>query len=221
MELGLYLLIIIIPVIASIFIKVSYNKYSNQDNDMKLTGYDVARLYLDNTGLNNIDIVETRGELSDHYDPKRKVVRLSTKVYHDSSIASMAIAAHECGHANQDKDGYLLMKIRSLLVPVVNLCTGLSYIIIIIGILAEAFNIILIGISLTATGLLFQLITLPVEINASNNAKKELQRLNVVSDSDISGVSNMLFAAAMTYVAGVLSSALQILRLLLVFNRRD
>lgn len=220
MDLILYLLIIGLPLLASIFIRITYNKYQKIDNSQKLTGYDVARTYLDNNGLKNVDIVEVRGTLTDHYDPSRKVVRLSTNVFHDSSIASIAVAAHECGHAVQDKNGYFLMKIRSFLVPIVNLCTRLSYIIIVIGLLAQLLDVVYLGIALTGMGLLFQIITLPVEINASRTALQMIKKLNLVDNYDLSGATTMLIAAALTYVASVFSSLLEIFRLLSYAKRR-
>ncbi len=222
MNLMLWVLILIIPAIAQIFVTSSFSKYKDIDNAKKLTGYEVARKILDANGLKEIYIVETPGNLTDHYDPKRKVVRLSTNIYHGTSIASIAVAAHECGHALQDKEGYLYMKVRSLIFPVVNFATSISYFILLVGILLESLNLIWLGIIFVGTGLIFQIVTLPVELNASSRAKKIIHHLNFANQNEEEGISNMLIAAASTYVAGVLASALELLRLILIFgNRRD
>ena len=217
----LIIAIIALPAIAQFYISSTYKKYSDYENENKLSGFEVARKILDANGLNNIDVVSTSGTLTDHYDPKRKVVRLSTDVFNGESVASLAVAAHECGHAIQDKEGYALLRFRSILVPVVNVGTSLSYIIIVIGFLFQIFNLVLIGIALTGLGLLFQLVTLPVEINASKRAGVQVRTLGLAGHEDLSGTKSVLTAAAMTYLAGVLASALQILRLILIFGRRD
>ena len=215
------IIILIIPFIAKLKVSSNYNKYLTVKQSSGLSGFEVARKILDNNGLDNIHIVETRGKLTDHYDPTRKVIRLSHNVFHGDSIASVSIAAHECGHAVQDKTGYVWMRIRSIIFPIVNIATSISYVIILIGILAQLFNVVLLGIFLTAFGLIFQIITLPVEFDASNRAKDELKKIGIVKTEEQTGVNKVLGAAAMTYVAGVLSSALEIVRLLLVFSRDD
>lgn len=215
------IIILIIPFIAQLKVSSNYNKYLTVKQSSGLSGFEVARKILDNNGLNNIHIVETRGKLTDHYDPTRKVIRLSHNVFHGDSVASVSIAAHECGHAIQDKTGYVWMKIRSMIFPIVNIATSISYVVILIGILAQLFNVVLLGIFLTAFGLIFQIVTLPVEFDASNRAKDELRKIGIVKKEEQTGVNKVLGAAAMTYVAGVLSSALEIVRLLLVFSRDD
>ena len=215
------IIILIIPFIAQLKVSSNYNKYLTVKQSSGLSGFEVARKILDNNGLDNIHIVETRGKLTDHYDPTRKVIRLSHNVFHGDSIASVSIAAHECGHAVQDKTGYVWMRIRSIIFPIVNIATSISYVVILIGILAQLFNVVLLGIFLTAFGLIFQIVTLPVEFDASNRAKDELRKIGIVKAEEQTGVNKVLGAAAMTYVAGVLSSALEIVRLLLVFSRDD
>ncbi len=217
----LILIIFAIPLIAQLRVSLNYNKYLTYESKSSLTGFEVARKILDSHGLNNIHIVETPGTLSDHYDPSRKVLRLSHNVFHGTSISSMSIAAHECGHAIQDKDGYTFMRIRSFIYPIVNVATQFSYFIILIGIITAMFKLIMVGIALTGCGLIFQLVTLPVEFDASKRAKQELYKLNIASEEENTGVKKVLGAAAMTYVAGVLTSILQILRLLYIFNDRD
>ena len=221
MDIILIIVILVIPAIAQIGIKTNYNKYLKVENKKGLSGQEVARKILDKNGLKNVYVVETEGILSDHYDPKRKTVRLSKAVFEGESISSMSIAAHECGHAIQDKNGYLFLRIRSFIFPIVNIATSVSYYIILIGFLLQILNLIYLGIGFTALGLLFQIVTLPVEFDASRRAKVELNEMNLVTDDEASGVKKMLRSAAMTYVAGVLASATQILRLILMTSRRD
>lgn len=221
MDILLYLIILIIPAIAQILVSSSFAKYRNIKNDKKLTGFDVAKRILEENDLKDVYVVEVGGRLTDHYDPKRKVVRLSSEVFHNTSVASLAVAAHECGHALQDKEGYLYMRIRSLIFPVVHFATSLSYFIIFLGIILESLNLVWLGIILVSFGLIFQIVTLPVEINASIRASKEIERLGLGNQKDKVGIKRMLTAAASTYLAGVLSSALELLRLILIFGNRD
>lgn len=210
-----------LSLISQIIISTSYSKYKKVLNSKNLTGFEVARKILDKNNLSNIMILETKGNLSDHYDPSRKVIKLSTDIYHGTSIASASVAAHECGHAIQDKDGYKPMRIRSKIVPTVNICTKLGYIAIVLGALFS-YQLIEIGIILLATILIFQLITLPVEFNASNRALTELEKQKLIKTEEKEKVKSMLSAAAFTYVASLITSFLQILRLVLIFsNRRD
>ncbi len=221
MDLILAIIVILIPLIAQIEVSGNYRKYKKVKNTKELTGYDVARKILDENGLGDIYIVETTGELTDHYDPTKRVVRLSSDIYHGKTIAAMSVAAHECGHAVQDKDGYTFMRIRSAIFPIVNVATSISYWIILLGFLFELLDLIYIGIALTCLGLLFQIVTLPVEFDASKRAGVFLKEYNLATEDESKGVKKMLGAAAMTYVAGVLASALQILRLILVARNND
>lgn len=218
-----YLLIfisILITTISQILISISYSKYKKVLNNKDLTGFDVARKILDSNGLSNIMILEVKGNLTDHYDPGRKVIKLSTDIYHGSSIASAAVAAHECGHAIQDKTKYTPMRIRSHLVPFVNICTKIGYFAIMIGVIFS-YLLVELGIILLLAMLLFQLITLPVEFNASKRAMKELERLHLLDKEEKNYAKNMLIAAAFTYVASLLSTLLEILRYVLIFTDRD
>lgn len=221
MESVLYLLGLLIVLGAQLLVSGSYSKYKKIKNKANISGFDVAREILDKNGLNDIHIVETNGNLTDHYDPSRKVVRLSRDIFHGNSIASMAVAAHECGHALQDKDGYKFMRIRAALVPTVNISTRAGYIALVIGLLFSSKDLALFGVALLAVMLLFQLVTLPVEFNASNRAKKELNKMEKVSGKEEEGVSKMLLAAALTYVASVINEALQIFRLLLIASNSN
>lgn len=222
MDFLLILLIILIPLVAQLSIKSSYSRYSSIENDKELTGKEVARMILDKNGLNNIEIYETSGELTDYYDPRKKKVVLSSNIYRGKSISSAAVAAHEVGHAIQNKEGYFFLRFRSFLVPIVNFTSHISSLFIIIGFAASAFDFIDIGIILLLVGLLFQLITLPVEFNASSKAKEQLKDIGLYSKKNINGTNSVLNAAAFTYVAGFLAEALQILRLILINrdNRR-
>ena len=222
MDLILVLLILIIPAIAQMLVTTNYNRYKLEQNENNLSGFEVARKILDNNGLGDVHIVEVKGNLTDHYDPSRKVVRLSSDIFHGTTIASTAIAAHECGHAIQDKEGYFYMRFRAFIFPIVRIATSVSYAIIFIGLLLQTLDLVYIGIAFVGLGLVFQIITLPVEINASKRAKKIINDLSLSTEVENEGVAKMLDAAAMTYVAGVLASALQLLRLILAFgNRRD
>ena len=222
MDLILVLLILIIPAIAQMLVTTNYNRYKLEQNENNLSGFEVARKILDNNGLGDVHIVEVKGNLTDHYDQSRKVVRLSSDIFHGTTIASTAIAAHECGHAIQDKEGYFYMRFRAFIFPIVRIATSVSYAIIFIGLLLQTLDLVYIGIAFVGLGLVFQIITLPVEINASKRAKKIINDLSLTTEVENEGVAKMLDAAAMTYVAGVLASALQLLRLILAFgNRRD
>lgn len=199
----------------------SYKKYKTKKTTKGLSGQEVARAILDSNGLNDIYIVETKGELSDHYDPSRKVIRLSKEIFHGDTIAAAAVAAHECGHAIQDKQGYVFMKIRSMLVPVVNLVTYIGYIVAFISIFAGATGYLKVSIIIILAALLFQLVTLPVEFDASKRANEELLKLNLVSSDEVVHTKKMLKAAALTYVASFISSLLNLLRLVIMLNDRD
>lgn len=217
---SLIILATIITTIAQIWVSSSYKKYKKILNSHDVTGYDVARKILDANNLENIIILETKGSLTDHYDPTKKVIKLSTDIYHGSSIASASVAAHECGHALQDKNKYPPMRIRSTLVPYVNLCTKIGYLAIMIGVFFS-YTIIEVGIILLCSMLLFQLVTLPVELNASKRALKELEHLNLLQKEEKKKARRMLTAAAFTYIASLLSTLLEILRYILIFSSRD
>jgi Zn-dependent membrane protease YugP len=212
---------LIITLLAQAFVSGSYSKYSKIRNEKGWTGKEVARYILDNYGLSDIDVVETGGYLSDHYDPKNRVIRLSKNNYREASIASVAVACHECGHALQDKEKYLFFKIRSALVPVVNFSSYAGYFAILLGCLFGSLDLIWLGIFAEIVILLFQLVTLPVEINASRRGLKELKNSNYLTNNEISGGKVMLTAAASTYVASVASTVIEILRLILMFGRRE
>lgn len=221
MELLLIILIISLPLISQLYITVTYKKTSNIEFRSDTTGYDVARNILDKNGLNNILVVETNETLTDHYDPTRKVIKLSKDIYHGNSVASASVAAHEVGHAIQDKEGYTFLKIRHAIFPVVSFLDRISYIVIFLGFLLEYMNLVYFGIFAVGAGVLFQIITLPVEINASKRAIKELKSLNLTTDRTENLSKNMLTAAALTYVASTLAEILQLIRLIGIIKDND
>ena len=206
---------------ASLYIKANYNKYKQINLKKKYTGFDVAREILDKNGLNKVLILETEGELTDHYDPQKKLVKLSHDIYHGNTIAAASVASHECGHAIQDKDGYTFLRFRNKIIPIVNISSKFGYIAIMAGIALSIVNLIWIGIAFEIIILLFQLITLPVEFNASNRALKIIEKEDIVNKDELRGAKKMLTSAALTYVAGVLSTVVEILRLITMFIGRD
>ena len=218
---GLTFISLIITMVAQAFVSSSYSKYSKIKNERGITGAEAARYILDKNGLNNVYVVETGGYLTDHYDPTRKVIKLSSNVYKDASIGAVAVACHECGHAIQDKENYTFMRIRSKLVPIVNFSSYAGYFAIILGMLFSSQNLIWLGILMEVIILLFQLITLPVEIDASKRALRELDYSHILNSKELKQGKTMLTAAALTYVASIATTIIQILRLILIFGRRD
>ena len=210
---------LILALYAQAKISSAYEKYSKIGSSTNLSGAEVAREILDRNGLNYVKINMVDGKLSDHYDPRDKTLNLSRDVYYKNSIASVSIAAHEVGHAIQDSVEYVPLKVRAALVPLANLGTQLSFFLIILGFFFSVFFTKL-GIALFFFAVLFQIVTLPVEFNASNRAKKELAN-GIISEEDLTGTRKVLSAAALTYVASTIVAIGQFLRLLSVFGRRD
>lgn len=210
---------LILALYAQAKISSAYEKYKKIGSSTNLSGAEVAREILDRNGLNYVKINLVNGKLSDHYDPRDKTLNLSRDVYYKNSIASVSIAAHEVGHAIQDSVEYVPLKVRATLVPLANLGTQLSFFLIILGFFFSVFFIKL-GIALFFFAVLFQIVTLPVEFNASNRAKKELAN-GIISDEDLRGTKEVLNAAALTYVASTIVAIGQFLRLLSIFGRRD
>lgn len=214
---GIGIIVLVITLGAQLFVSLTFSKYKKVKNEKGITGAEIAREILDKNGLKDIYVVETKGNLTDHYDPRRRVIRLSTDVYNLPSIGSVAVAAHECGHAIQDKNKYVFMRIRSFLVPVVNFVSYAGYLSIIIGAIIGASNIVWLGIILEAAIVLFQLVTLPVEIDASKRALKELKSTGIPKN-EISQTKLVLGSAAMTYVASVATALLELFRLILIYG---
>lgn len=219
-----YLLLIVTMIItlaSQAYVKGMYSKTKKIPSKLNLTGREVARKILDANGLSNVEVVEVSGVMSDHYDPKGKVVRLSTEVYNKPTLASVSIAAHECGHAIQDSVGYAFLRFRNSIVPLVNFASRAGYVIIMIGLFTTLVKLLWVGIILELGILLFQLVTLPVEFNASNRGLEQINKLSIVDKSELKSCKKMLKAAALTYVAGVAAAILDILRLVLIATRRD
>ena len=211
---------IVITAIAQFFVNSRYNKYKSVQNEIGMTGENVARNILDGNGLQDVAVVPVKGNLSDNYNPRTRTVNLSEDIFYGTTVASMAVAAHECGHAIQHKEGYSFMKMRSALVPVVNAASTLSYFSIFIGFIFGYVGLLEVGIIVQAITLLFELVTLPVEFNASSRALAQLEGFNLFSVNEVSGSKKMLSAAAMTYVAALITTLLNLLRLILIANRR-
>lgn len=218
---GFMLLAIVITLFAQARVSNAFRKYKKVETKTKLSGVEVARKILDANGLTDVYVTEVDGILSDHYDPSRKVVRLSHDIFHGTTVASNSVAAHECGHAIQDRDGYRYMRFRSFLVPFVNLSSKLGYFAILIGFLFSFYEVAWIGVVLECVILLFQLVTLPVEFDASNRAEKELKKLGILNTSEMEDSKKMLNAAAFTYVASLATTLLELLRLVLILIGRD
>lgn len=220
-------IIIIIPAIifalwAQFKVKSTFEKYSKLDNSKGLTGYEVARQILDENGLNDVRIERISGNLTDHYDPSTNTVRLSDIVYGSCSVSAIGVSAHEVGHAIQHATGYIPVEIRSTLVPLTNFGSNIGIWIIMIGILFANDVMSFVGIILFATATIFQLVTLPVEFNASRRAINTLENYHILEGDELAGSKKVLNAAAMTYVAALISSLATLLRLVLrVLISRD
>ena len=220
-----YILVLIgavICAIASANVNRSFNKYSRYANERGWTAEACAAAILQRAGICDVRVQRINGSLTDHYDPRDKVLRLSDSVYGSTSIAAIGVAAHECGHAIQHDTGYAPLKLRSASVPVANIGSKLSWPVILIGLLLGQAGLARIGVFLFCFVVAFQLITLPVEFDASHRALKILGDNSILSETELNGASKVLRAAALTYVAALFSSILQLLRLILITqgNRR-
>lgn len=216
MELLLIIVPAIICIIAQINVTSTYNRYHKIRNARGLTGAETARQILDLNGLTHVQIERVSGSLSDHYDPSANVVRLSESVYDQTSVAALGVAAHECGHAVQHAQNYAPVLIRSNLVPIVNFCSRAWYFVFILGLLATSFlgsTLLWVAVFLFAGVALFQIVTLPVEFDASRRAMQILETQGFLEGSEVSGAKKVLTAAALTYVAALLQSLAQLLRL--------
>lgn len=204
----------------------AYRKYSTIPNKRQITGAQAARMILDSNGMSHVPIEVVQGTLTDHYDPRDDVMRLSSGVYHNTSIAAVSIAAHESGHAIQDGTSYALLKFRSAIVPVVNLTSTLSWPLLIIGlVIIGAGNLTIgnlvfdIGIIFFLAVVLFHAVTLPVEFNASSRAIQQMIELNIVDAEESKGAKKVLSAAAMTYIAALATAVANLIRILILRGR--
>lgn len=211
---------LIISFIAQMKVNTTFEKYSRVRSQGGSTGEQVARRLLDSKGLFDIPVELVQGKLTDHYDPVNRVMRLSSDVYYGTSVASIGVAAHETGHAIQHQENYAPLKIRNTIVPVANLGSNLSWILLILGFILGISGLVKTGIILFSTVVLFQLVTLPVEFDASSRAISMLEGTGTLYGEEIKGAKNVLSAAAMTYVAATLTAISQLLRLI-VLSRRD
>lgn len=219
-----YFLVIIgfvISMIAQANIQKAFNKYSKIKSKKSITGYEVAKYILDVNAYNDISIKKVGGSLSDYFNPLSKQVALSNESFADTSIASIAVAAHECGHVIQYKEGYLPLRLKSWMVPAVNFGSKLSFPILLLGIFLSQQRLLDLGLILFSLVLLFQLVTLPVEFDASRRAVKVIETSGMLVGDEVSAARAMLRAAAYTYVAATLSTALQFLRLFILYGNRN
>lgn len=210
----------IICMFAQIKISSTYSKYKKIKGSIEKTGEDVATEILKRNGLDDIQVNCIAGNLTDHYSPGRKEINLSEDVYSRISIASLAVAAHECGHAIQKKENYAFYNMRTALIPVVSVINYIGYVGLIISLFTGYFQYIEISLLVVLATLVFQLITLPVEFDASKRGKAQLVEMGYLTKEEEVGVSKVLSAAAFTYVAGVISSLLQVIRIVLILGRR-
>lgn len=202
---------LLLGIIAQIKLSGTYRKYVQIRADSGLTGAQAAREILDRAGLDEMPVNEVPGHLSDHYDPTRRALFLSSENYHGRSLAALGVAAHEAGHALQHQTGYFLLRMRMTLVPVTNFATNASFFLFILGMAIGVTGFVTLGLVVYGIITLFHGVTLPVEFDASSRAKQQLLRLGIVHESESNGVSKVLNAAALTYVAALVTAALQLL----------
>lgn len=222
-----YIVLVVPVMIASLIIqgimRSTYKKYSNVYAGAGITGAEMAQRVLREHGVTDVAVISTGGELTDHYDPRSKVIKLSSEVYGSRSVSALGVACHEAGHAVQHAQSYFPLVARNAFVPVVNFCSGISWIVLIVGLFMQYDLMINLGIILFATSAVFQFITLPVEFNASRRAVASLKNSGMLSDGEIAGTKKVLTAAAMTYVAALATTLASLLRLILITrgNRRN
>lgn len=212
----------ILSLICNIMVKSNFSKYSQIANSRRLTGAQAAQQVLSAHGVTGVRIEPVQGSLTDHFDPRTNVIRLSETVYNAKTVAAVGVACHEAGHAVQHAEGYLPNKIRSVIVPMANFGSRLSWIFLVVGMLlpTKYTFVMMIGIVLFSLSVLFTLITLPVEFNASSRALKTIKETNMLNPDEYDGAKKVLSSAAMTYVAAAATSIAQLLRLLMIANNR-
>lgn len=221
---GMYILIIIAFIFslwAQFRVKGTFNKYSKVENYSGMTGQEAARRMLDANGLYDVPIEPVRGVMTDHYDPTHRVVRLSEPVYFERTISAVSVACHEVGHAIQHKVHYPMLVMRHRIFPVVNFASGIAPLLLLAGIFFQSLNMLGLGILFFSVAVAFQLITLPVEFNASSRARKVMVQYGFVTHEEERNVGKVLNAAALTYVAAALISVLELLRYILLFTNSN
>ena len=220
-----YFIVIIsflVELLASFNVKHTYNKYSQVMSRRGYTADQIARMILDQNGLHNVQVERVSGNLTDHFDPNSNVVRLSDSVYGKSSVAAIGVAAHECGHAVQYAEEYSPMKVRAAIIPITNIGSTLAYPLVFLGIILGGIQpLITIGIWLFVAVVVFQLVTLPVEFNASGRALKTLEQSGYLDEDELGQSRSVLIAAALTYVAALFTAVAQLIRLIAISNRRN
>ncbi len=217
----LVLIGVVISLAASAKVRTTFSRYQREMARCSLTGAQVAERLLHANGIYDVQIAHVNGNLSDHYDPSKKVLRLSDSVYNSRSISAVSVAAHEVGHCIQHARGYVPLSLRTSLVPVANIGSTLSWVFIIAGLFfSSMYFLVTVGIVLFSLAVLFQIVTLPVEFNASHRALAELERNGILASDEIKKGKKVLSAAALTYVAAAAAAILQLLRLLLLYGRR-
>lgn len=210
---------LVISGIASTYVRNTYSKYADTRNNRGFTAWEVSRSILDNSGLRNVVLDRVPGDLTDHYDSQNNILRLSDATYNSTSVAAIGVAAHEAGHAIQDQENYFPLRLRSTLVPVANFGQGISFPLIIAGVIFGGNqSLINLGILFFSLTLVFQLVTLPVEFDASNRAIAILDQQQLLTPEELDQARHVLRAAALTYVAAAVASFLQVLRLVLLFG---
>jgi|SRR5690625_19361 len=225
MSLGMYLIyfaiLLIVPIWAQSRVKSTYRKYSKIPTSTQMTGAQVARKILDDNALYDVRIEEVKGVLTDHYDPRKKVVRLSSGNFHGHSMAATAVAAHEVGHAIQHAEEYMYLKFRTSLLPAASFGSGSAFYIIFAGLIFNMSGLLLLGIIFMSFAVLFQLVTLPVEFNASSRAMTQLVSTGIIQNNEERETKKVLDAAALTYVAAAMVAVAELLRFILIFLSRD
>lgn len=216
----LMLILFLISCYVSWSVKHKFKKFAKKTASTGLTGAQAAQILLDANGIRDIKITQIKGTLTDNYHPTKKTLNLSSDVYNKSSISSICVAAHECGHAIQHNTGYSLVMLRKSLVPITNICSTASYFLILLGIFLQISNFAMFGAILYSVIVLFHLVTLPVEINASKRALAQIENLGLLNQSEIKDGKKVLKAAAMTYFIALMTSVIQLLRLLSHVNNR-
>ena len=218
--------IILVPALivsawAQFKVSSTFNEYERIESLNRYSGYNVARMLLDDAGLYDVQIETVRGKLSDHYDPTKRILRLSSGIYNGTSVAALGVAAHEVGHAIQHKEKYSALIFRNSIAPAVNFASSMSWLLFIAGIILNFSGLTTVGILLFSAVVVFQLVTLPVEFNASSRALKLLEQRGILYGNEVNGAKKVLNAAALTYVAATLMAVSQLLRLIVLSDRNS
>ena len=212
---------LIVSAWAQFKVSSTFNEYERIDSFNRYSGYNVARMLLDDAGLYDVQIETVRGKLSDHYDPTKRILRLSSGIYNGTSVAALGVAAHEVGHAIQHKEKYSALIFRNSIAPAVNFASSMSWLLFIAGIILNFSGLTTVGILLFSAVVVFQLVTLPVEFNASSRALKLLEQRGILYGNEVNGAKKVLNAAALTYVAATLMAVSQLLRLIVLSDRNS